>query len=228
MQLDSHIQKGLAHEFMTCGCKKGEVGVHEGCCVTPNKEIATIGKKWATPLSGFIAGAVVASIIMVPWLLILGKMASLRGNPFIGWSPITSPDMNNESEIPMSYRANIVKDTQENGDFRRVLFTGSKSQLVVMSIPPGGEAGEETHVRTEQTLFILSGTGEGALDDTTFPIGPGDVIVVTPDTKHNFRNTGAGALKLYTVYAPPNHIDGRVHHTKANADADTADEAVGE
>lgn len=128
----------------------------------------------------------------------------------------------------MSYYTNIVKDTQENENFRRVLFTGPQSQLVVMSIPPGGEVGEETHKYTEQTLFFLVGTGEGALNDKKFPIGPGDVVVVPAGTKHNFRNTGTGPLKIYTVYTPPNHIDGRVHRTKADADADTADEAVGE
>lgn len=126
-----------------------------------------------------------------------------------------------------SYHANIVKDTQENEFFRKVLFTGMRSQLVVMSIPPGGEVGAETHKYTEQTLFFLSGVGEGSLNDSTFPIGPGDVVVVVPGTKHNFRNTGAEPLKIYTVYAPPNHIDGRVHRTKAEADADTADEAIG-
>lgn len=128
----------------------------------------------------------------------------------------------------MSYYTNIVKDTQENRDFRQVLFTGLKSQLVVMSIPPGGEVGKETHKYTEQTLFFLSGTGEGELNGKTFPIGPGDVVVVIPGTEHNFRNTGRDDLKIHTVYAPANHIDGRVHHTKADADADTADEAVGE
>ena len=128
----------------------------------------------------------------------------------------------------MSYHINIVKNAQENVNFRHVLFTGSKSQLVVMSIPPGGEIGEETHKYTEQTLIFLSGTGEGSLDDDKFPIGVGDCVVVTAGTKHNFRNTGNQDLKLYTVYAPPNHIDGRVHHTKADADADMADEAIGE
>ena len=128
----------------------------------------------------------------------------------------------------MSFHTNIIKETQENENFRRVLFTGSNSQLVVRSIPPGGEIGEETHKYTEQTLFFLSGTGEGELNGKKFPIGPGDVVVVVPGTKHNFRNTGDQDLKVYTVYAPPNHIDGRVHATKADADADTADEAVGE
>jgi mannose-6-phosphate isomerase-like protein (cupin superfamily) len=128
----------------------------------------------------------------------------------------------------MSYNTNIVKDTQANNNFRKVLFTGQKSQLVVMSIPVGGEVGEETHKYVEQTLFFLSGTGEAVLDGKRFSIGAGDVVVVTPGTKHNFLNTGATALKIYTVYAPPNHIDGRIHVTKADADADAEDEAIGE
>lgn len=128
----------------------------------------------------------------------------------------------------MSYHTNILKDTEVNENFRRVLFTGANSQLVVMSIPQGGEVGKETHKYTEQTLFFLSGTGEGELDGKKFHIVPGDVVVVVPGTEHNFWNTGTEALKVYTVYAPPNHIDGRVHATKADADADTADEAVGE
>lgn len=131
-------------------------------------------------------------------------------------------------KIHMSYQTNIVKDTQENKNFRRVLFTGQNSQLVVMSIPPGGEVGKETHKYTEQTLFFLSGTGEGELNGKKFPIGPGDVVVVVPGTDHNFWNTGTQDLKIYTVYTPPNHIDGRVQATKADADADKADEAVGE
>jgi len=128
----------------------------------------------------------------------------------------------------MSYQTNIVKDTQENEYFRRVLFTGENSQLVVMSIPPGGEIGEEVHKYTEQTLFFLSGTGEAILNDKKTPIVVGDVVVVVPGTKHNFINTGTKDLKVYTVYTPPNHIDGRVHKTKADADADVADEAIGE
>jgi mannose-6-phosphate isomerase-like protein (cupin superfamily) len=127
----------------------------------------------------------------------------------------------------MSYQTNIVRATNENDDFRRVLFTGAKSQLVVMNIPPGGEIGEETHDHVEQTLYFQSGTGEAMLDGQTSPVGPGDVVVVTPGTRHNFKNTGTEPLKVATVYAPPNHIDGRVHHTKADADADAEDEAFG-
>jgi mannose-6-phosphate isomerase-like protein (cupin superfamily) len=139
----------------------------------------------------------------------------------------SSPKTAVPPSLKTSYQTNIVKSTQENENFRRVLFTGLRSQLVVMSIPVGGEVGEETHKYTEQTLFFLSGTGEAILNGVTSPIVPGDVVVVIPGTKHNFRNTGTEPLKIYTVYAPPNHIDGRVHRTKAEADADTADEAVG-
>ena len=127
----------------------------------------------------------------------------------------------------MSYVANIADQTQANGFFRQVLFTGKKSQLVVMDIPPGGEIGMETHDNVEQTLFFLSGRGEAILDGKKHPIGGGSVVVVTPGTKHNFVNTGKEALKVYTLYAPPNHIDGRVHKTKADADADDADEEFG-
>jgi len=128
----------------------------------------------------------------------------------------------------MSHQVNIVKAAQENEFFRRVVFTGAKSQLVVMAIPPGGEIGTETHKHVEQTLFFLSGKGEVILNGKSSPVNPGDAVVVTPGTQHNFINTGKEVWKLYTVYAPPNHIDGRIHETKADADKDTADEDFGE
>ena len=124
----------------------------------------------------------------------------------------------------MSFAGNIRRETEENTNFRKVFFTGPKSQLVVMSIPPGGEIGEEMHEHVEQTLFFLSGSGTAHLDGAVSAIGPGSVVVVTPGTRHNFVNTDTEALKVYTVYSLPNHIDGRVHATKADADADTEDE----
>lgn len=127
----------------------------------------------------------------------------------------------------MPYITNIVSETEKNTNFRKVLFTGTRSQLVVMSISPSTDVGEETHMYTEQTLFFLSGTGVAVLDGKESPIGAGDVVVVTPGTKHNFINTGTVPLKIYTVYAPPNHIDGTTEATKADADKNTADEAYG-
>lgn len=129
--------------------------------------------------------------------------------------------------FPMSYRTNIYDAARDNENFRKVLFTGAMSQLVVMSIPPGGEIGEETHDHVEQTLFFLSGHGKAMLNDVESSVTTGDVVVVTPGTKHNFVNIGSEVLKIYTVYAPPNHIDGRVHRTKADADADQEDEEFG-
>ncbi len=126
------------------------------------------------------------------------------------------------------FQTNIVKATATNTDFRHVLFTGAKSQLVVMSIPPGGDVGKEIHPYVEQTLYFQSGTGEAILDGKTSPIGPGDVVVVTPGTEHDFINTGKVPLQIFTTYAPPNHIDGRLQHTITDEAADTADEAFGQ
>ena len=128
----------------------------------------------------------------------------------------------------MSFHVHTLAALNASADFRRILFTGEKSQLVLMTIPPGNDVGAETHAHVEQTLFFASGTGEAELDGETFPIGPGDTVVVTPGTRHNFKNTGAEPLKIITTYAPPNHLDGRVHATKAAAEADAADEAFGE
>jgi mannose-6-phosphate isomerase-like protein (cupin superfamily) len=126
------------------------------------------------------------------------------------------------------YHSNIIESTQKNENFRKVLFTGSNSQLVIMNITPGGEVGAETHKYTEQTLFFLSGFGEAEVAGKKFPVVSRDVVIVSPSTRHNFRNIGNEDLKIYTVYAPPNHINGRIQETKADADSDTADEAIGE
>lgn len=128
----------------------------------------------------------------------------------------------------MSYHNHVSRIAEATNDFRRVLATGSKSQLVVMSILPGEEVGEETHPHTEQTLFFQSGVGEALVGEERFAVGAGDIVIVSPGTRHNFTNTGTEPLKIITVYAPAHHIDGRVHHTKADADADEADEAFGE
>jgi len=128
----------------------------------------------------------------------------------------------------MSYTGNIIKETNDNTYFRKVLFTGGKSQLVVMDIKPGEDIGMEIHPHTEQTLFLLSGEGKSILDGVEHPFAAGDVVVVTPGTNHDFVNTGATSMKIYTIYAPANHIDGRIHKTKAEAEADVEDEAVGE
>ncbi|MES2623374.1 MAG: cupin domain-containing protein [Patescibacteria group bacterium] len=127
----------------------------------------------------------------------------------------------------MSYIHNIKKITEDNTNFRTVLYTGPKSQLVTMNITVDGEIGEETHPHVEQTLYIESGNGKAVLDGEETEITAGSVVVVAPGVKHNILNTGESALKIWTVYAPANHIDGRIHETKADADADTEDEEFG-
>lgn len=127
----------------------------------------------------------------------------------------------------MSFQKNILEATKTNTNFRTVLFTGQKSQLVVMDIKPGEEVGLETHDNVEQTLFFLSGQGKAILNGQESTVDAGDVVVVTPGTEHNFVNSGNESLKIYTIYAPANHIDGRIHKTPAEAAADQADEDFG-
>ncbi len=126
------------------------------------------------------------------------------------------------------YITNIVRQAADNQNFRTVLHTADKSQLVVMRIEAGEDIGEETHAHVEQILYFQSGQGKAVFNGEEFPIGAGDVAIVPPGTKHNFINTGHEPLVVATVYVPPNHLDGTVHHTKAEALADTKDEAFGE
>ncbi len=116
---------------------------------------------------------------------------------------------------------NIEKETLANEDFRRVLYTSKHQQLVVMSIVPGGEIGEETHADVDQFLRVEMGTGKAIIDGIEHEVADGFSITVPAGAKHNVVNTSSEApLKLYTVYSPPNHKDGLVHKTKADADAD--------
>jgi len=125
------------------------------------------------------------------------------------------------------YHSNIEKLTLENTDFRRVLYTAPHSQLVLMSILPGEEIGAEVH-HVDQFFRFEAGEGKSVIDGQEFIVKDGDVVLVPAGLEHNFINTGTIPLKLYTVYAPANHIDARVHHTKADAVADVEDEKFGE
>ena len=113
----------------------------------------------------------------------------------------------------------IATVAKNSDDFRRVLWTGKHTQLVIMTIPANGEIGEEVHPDTDQILSFISGTGEAIVEGERSQVQPGDVFVVPAGTRHNFRNTGSDPLVLSTVYGPPEHADGVVHHTKADADA---------
>lgn len=117
--------------------------------------------------------------------------------------------------------ANIEDRTELNNDFRRVLYTGPNLQLVVMSLRPGEEIGEEVHDHTDQFFRVEDGNGELVLDGRTTRIDSDMAMLVPAGTKHNIRNTGKKVLKLYTLYAPPEHEDGTVHRTKEDAEQST-------
>ena len=105
-------------------------------------------------------------------------------------------------------------------DFRRVLYTAKHCQLVLMSLEPKGEIGMEVH-KLDQFFRVEEGSGEAVLDGVRTAIRAGFAIVVPAGATHNIVNTGNTELKLYTLYSPPNHRDGVVHHTRADAEADT-------
>jgi mannose-6-phosphate isomerase-like protein (cupin superfamily) len=107
-----------------------------------------------------------------------------------------------------------------NEDFRRVLYTARNCQLVVMALKPHEEIGAEVH-KLDQFFRVEAGRGEAVLDGVRTAIQAGYAVVVPAGARHNIINTGTEPLKLYTIYAPPNHRDGVVHHTRADANADT-------
>ena len=115
---------------------------------------------------------------------------------------------------------NIEKVAVKNNEFRRVLYTAKHCQLVVMALKPKEEIGAEVH-KLDQFFRVEEGMGEAVLDGIRTKIQAGFAVLVPAGAKHNIINTGAVPLKLYTLYAPPNHRDGVVHHTRADAEADT-------
>jgi len=118
------------------------------------------------------------------------------------------------------YVGNIEKITEENTNFRQVIFTGKYSQLVVMSLLPGEEIGEEVHPVVDQFFRIEVGNADVVIDGEKHSVGEGDAIVVPAGSRHNVINTATDKpLKLYTIYSPPNHPDGTIHKTKAEAEA---------
>ena len=115
--------------------------------------------------------------------------------------------------------ADIEKLTVENTDFRRVLYTGKYLQLVLMTLQPGEEIGAEVHEDHDQFFRIESGSGEVRIDGKATPIKDDDAVIVPAGARHTVFNTGDKPLTLYTLYGPPEHRDGVVHKTKAEADA---------
>lgn len=123
----------------------------------------------------------------------------------------------------MSFHTNILQAARDNGYFRKELHTTERSQVVVMSIEPGDDIGAEVH-DLDQVLVFVAGTGEFQVGDQKGKVSPGDVVVVPAHAEHNFVNTGREPMKLFTVYAPPEHAPGTIHRTKAEAEAAEAEE----
>ncbi len=114
---------------------------------------------------------------------------------------------------------NIEKLTEENDLFRKVLYTGHNIQLVLMAIPPGEEIGAEVHDDRDQFFRIEAGTGTISIDGVDHQVKADDGVIVPQGARHNVKATGSETLKLYTIYGPPEHVDGTVHKTKAEADS---------
>jgi mannose-6-phosphate isomerase-like protein (cupin superfamily) len=113
----------------------------------------------------------------------------------------------------------IERLARENEDFRREVATAEHSQVVLMTIQPGEEIGEEVHEGIDQLLVFVEGEAEAIVAGESSAVGAGRAVLVPGGTRHNFRNSGDSPLRLWTVYAPPEHPPGTVHRTKAEADA---------
>ncbi len=121
----------------------------------------------------------------------------------------------------------IEADTKNNDNFRKVIWTGTHMQLVYMAILSGGDIGEEVHNHVDQFFRIEAGEAKAIVGGEEFSLGEDSTLVVPAGSIHNIINTGTETLKLYTIYSPPNHIDQRVHSTRADADLDVEDEDFG-
>ena len=118
------------------------------------------------------------------------------------------------------YSTPIEKETKKNSDFRRVLYTGKYSQLVLMNLKPMEEIGMETHPNIDQFFRFEEGEGKVIIDGVEHKVKDGDAVIVPAGAKHNVVNTSKKSeLKLYTIYSPPEHQDKVVRHTKADAEA---------
>ena len=117
------------------------------------------------------------------------------------------------------YLADIEHLTEENTNFRKVLYTGQHLQLVLMTLKPGESIGKETHATHDQFFRIEQGKGALVIDGTTHAFKDGDGIIVPAGAVHNLTNTSETPLRLYTIYGPPNHIDALVQATKSQAEA---------
>ena len=122
------------------------------------------------------------------------------------------------------YNENIETLTTQNGNFRRVLYTGKHLQMVLMTLQPGDEIGSEVHEDRDQFFRFEEGAGVVDIDGVENKVEDGSGVIIPAGARHNVRNTGDAPLKMYTLYSPPEHLDGITQATKADAEARHADE----
>lgn len=115
------------------------------------------------------------------------------------------------------FDTNVIQSARENSNFRKVLFTGELSQLVVMSLDVGEDIGLETHYENDQILLFVEGTAHVMVGEDKADVRPDDMVAVPAGSSHNIINTGSSKLKLITIYGPPDHKPGTIHATKADA-----------
>ncbi len=150
-------------------------------------------------------------------IVIIGTIIMIMG---IAAFSAAADDFTLKKKSPMKgFVQNIEGITVKNEEFRRVLYTAKHCQLVVMALKPQEEIGEEVH-KLDQFFRVEEGTGEAVLDGVRTVISAGFAVLVPAGANHNIINTGSVPLKLYTIYAPPNHRDGVIHRTRAEAETD--------
>jgi mannose-6-phosphate isomerase-like protein (cupin superfamily) len=151
-------------------------------------------------------------------------------SPFLIVRSIQTPErkfMNHHEQIQREFQkyakqtikgfvTNIEKDTVKNNNFRKVIYTAKHSQLVLMSLKPNEDIGSEVHKTIDQFFRIESGTGKVVINGISHKISDGSAFIVPAGSEHNVINDGTDDLKLYSIYSPPNHIDGTIHKTKAD------------
>lgn len=115
-----------------------------------------------------------------------------------------------------AFNKDIAALAQQNNFFRKEILTSEHSQLVLMSVEPGDEIGEETH-EVDQVLVFVSGQGDAVVDGERSNVAASSLVVVPAGARHNFINTGSAPLKLFTIYAPPEEAPGTLHRSKAEA-----------
>lgn len=137
----------------------------------------------------------------------------------MGASALASEEKQAYTAYMKGFFTHMEKDTLENENFRKVLYTGKHSQLVLMTIQPGEDIGMEVHEDTDQFFRFEEGNGKVIVDGTEYAVADGDAVIVPSGAEHNVVNTGTEPLRLYTIYSPAHHQEGVVRATKAEAEA---------